>query len=129
MPRVNVLYFRENDGAVPLLDWLADLPAKAVVKCQVSLARLEMEGHELRRPVADYLRDGVYELRPSFHGVHYRMLYFFHGRDAVVVSHGITKEQKVPAVEIARAIQRKKQFESDPQAHTFARGRQEDLRS
>ena len=83
------------------------------------LARLESEGHELRRPIADLLRDGIYELRPSFAGVHYRILYFFHGNHAVVVSHGLTKRREVPRVEIERAIQRMKRFRSDPAGHTF----------
>ena len=55
------------------------------------MAQLEGRGHELRRPAADFLRDGVYELRPSYQGVNYRILYFFAGRDIVVVSHGLKK--------------------------------------
>jgi hypothetical protein len=47
---------------------------------------LEQQGHELRRPIADFLRDGIYELRPSVQGVNYRILYFFSGRNVVVVS-------------------------------------------
>ena len=59
---------------------------------------LKQQGHELRRPIADFLRDGIYELRPSFQGVHYRILYFFSGRNVVVVSHGIVKEAEVPEI-------------------------------
>src|ERR1019366_4808136 len=55
-------------------------------------------GHELRRPIADILRDEIYELRPSHRGVQYRILYFFRDRDVVVLSHGIMKRQKVPDV-------------------------------
>jgi len=73
----------------------------------------------LRRPIADYLRDSIYELRPSLAGVQYRILYFFHGNQAAVVSHGVIKESKVPAVEIERAIQRMKRFQSNPSRHTF----------
>ena len=29
-------------------------------------------------------------------GIHYRVLYFFHGHAAIVVSHGVVKSQKVP---------------------------------
>ena len=43
MPPTDLVYFRDEDGAVPLLDWLA-------------------LGYELRRPEADMLRDGVHEL-------------------------------------------------------------------
>jgi hypothetical protein len=83
------------------------------------IAQLEAKGHELRRPAADFLRDAIYELRPSYQGVNYRILYFFSGKDIVVLSHGITKEGPVPDVEINRAIERKKRFEVDPKAHTY----------
>lgn len=77
------------------------------------LARLESEGHEVRRSVADYLRDGIHELRPSFSGVHYRILYFFYDNDVVVVSHGRPKENSVVAA--------KKKFESAALQYTFDR--------
>jgi phage-related protein len=101
------------------MEWLEGLPRKASAKCLAYLSRLEGEGHELRRPIGDYLRDGIYELRPSLAGVHYRILYFFHGSEAVVVSHGLTKEGSVPKMEIERAIRRMKQFQSSPRNHTF----------
>jgi len=47
------------------------------------------------------------------------MLYFFHGRTAVVVSHGIVKESAVPPREIAVAVKRKKAFQADPDKHGF----------
>jgi phage-related protein len=115
---VELLYYQDSEGTVPLVTWLDEAGPKVVQKCLVRLARLEQMGHDLRRPEADYLRDGIYELRASYQGVHYRMLYFFHGRTAVVVSHGITKEQAVPPREIAIAIQRKQRFEQDPKRYT-----------
>jgi hypothetical protein len=63
-------------------------------------------GHELRRPEADFLRDGIYELRVSLGGVHHRILYFFHGATAAVVSHGLVKERVVPSKEIDHAVER-----------------------
>ena len=119
MPQTRLVYYREENGTVPIVEWLARLPRKANTKCHVYLTRLESEGHELRRPNGDYLRDGIYELRPSFDGVHYRILYFFQGNEAVVVSHGLTKERSVPSVEIERAIRRMKRFQSNPPKHTF----------
>jgi phage-related protein len=76
-------------------------------------------GHELRRPEADFLRDGIYELRVSHRGVHHRILYFFHGAIAAVVSHGLVKERVVPPREIDRALERKKRFEANPPRHTY----------
>ena len=76
-------------------------------------------GHELRRPEADILRDGIYELRVSLQGVQHRILYFFHGTVTSVVSHGLIKERVVPPKEIDRAIERKRRFEVNAGRHTY----------
>src|SRR6266446_7035475 len=81
----------------------------------------ERQGHELRRPIADILRDGIYELRPSYQGVNYRILYFFSGKNIVVISHGLSKKAKVPAIEIDRAIERKNKYEANPEVHGVKR--------
>jgi phage-related protein len=119
VPKTRVVLFREADGSCPFLEWFDELPAKVQDKCYLRLERLRETGHELRRPEADFLRDGIYELRVGFRGVHHRMLYFFHGAIAAVVSHGLVKEQLVPPKEIDRAVKRKKQFEADPPRHTY----------
>ena len=80
-------------------------------------------GPRASAPEADYLGDGIYELRATYQGVHYRMLYFFHGRAKVVVSHGIVKEREVPSTEIDVAVRTKEAFEADPTSHTFRPGR------
>jgi phage-related protein len=114
------VFFREpKDNSVPLVDWLEKLPAKVQAKCIERIDRLGELGHELRRPEADLLREGIYELRASYQGVHYRMLYFFAGRAVVVLSHGFTKERVVPPGEIDRAIRRRKLVESDFGKFTF----------
>jgi phage-related protein len=100
------------------MDWFGAIPPKAQDKCLVRLERLQQLGHELRRPEADFLRDGIYELRVGLQGINYRMLYFFHGRAAVVVSHGIVKERVVPSREIDLALLRKAQFGANPRRHT-----------
>lgn len=119
MPRTEVVFYREDDGSVPALEWLDGLgQPKAVAKCRTRIERLGELGHELRRPDADFLRDGIHELRISLSGIQYRLLYFFHGRTAAVLSHGIIKEGRVPPAEIERAIRRGAKFRADPQRHT-----------
>lgn len=120
MPKTTVVLYREEDGSCPFLDWYGKLPVKAQAKCLLRLERLRALGHELRRPDADYLRDGIYELRVRFRHVQFRVLYFFHGTVAAVVSHGIAKEGAVPAREIERAVDRKKRFEADPIKHSHS---------
>ena len=119
MPKTRLLLYQEEDGAVPLLDWLDRLPEKAVPKCRTRMDCLEEQGYELRRPVGDYLRDDIYELRASLQGIHYRILYFFHGSSAVVLTHGLTKEKQVPPKEIDYAVERKKIFQENPDKHTY----------
>jgi phage-related protein len=120
MPQTRVVFYREEDGAVPILDWLDTLPEKAQDKCRLKLERLQERGHELRRPEADFLRDGVYELRVRHGRVNYRMLYFFYENIAAVISHGVVKEQRVPPKEIDRAVTAKERFVRAPKRHTYA---------
>jgi phage-related protein len=120
VPKTTVVLYRDEDGSCPFLDWYGELPVKAQAKCLLRVERLRELGHELRRPEADYLRDGIYELRVRCQHVQFRILYFSHGSAAAVVSHGIVKEGAVPAKEIDRAIQRKKCFEADPAAHSHS---------
>lgn len=118
MPQLGLIAYQEDDGRVPFLDWLSSLSAKAQEKCRVRLRRLRDYGYELRRPETDYLRDGIYELRIRLGTTNYRILYFFHGRTAAVVSHGLVKERQVPDREIARALARKGRFDEAPGKHT-----------
>lgn len=102
-------------------DWLQELKdsnLKAYVDCRAKIKRLAQEGHELRRPTADFLQDGIYELRAKQGHVNYRILYFFHGKNVAVLSHSLTKEREVPAADLKRALNRKKAFEANPTKHT-----------
>ena len=121
MPQTKLVFYQEDDGTCRVLDWLRTIPPKARMKCRVRMERLAEMGHELRRPEADLLRDKIYELRATLQGVHYRLLYFFHGNTVAVVASGIVKEDRVPPVEIDRTITRKRKFESDPTKHTYAK--------
>ena len=118
MPETEVVLFAEANGTCPLINWLDSLPSKVQDKCIVRVERLAEMSHELRRPEADYLRDGIYELRASHQGIHYRMLYFFHGRMAVL-SHGLVKEKKVPGREIELAVKHMTMYVDDPEKHTY----------
>jgi phage-related protein len=122
MPQTRLVFFRDADGAAPVWEWLKDLRAgnpKAYAKCIVRIRRLVELAHELRRPEADFLRDGIYELRARLGTVNYRILYFFHGRNVAVLAHAITKENEIAVVELNRAVERKRAFVASPITHTF----------
>ena len=118
MPETQVVLYEAENRAVPFLEWLDRLPPKAQDKCIVRVERLAAMGYELRRPEADFLRNGIYELRFAHQAINYRVLYFFCGRRAVI-SHGIAKERAVPSKEIDLALQRKARFAADPERHTY----------
>ena len=122
MPATKLVFFCDKDGEAPVLEWLAKLHKanlKAWLHCRARIVQLEQSGHELRRPAADFLRDGIYELRAKQGHVQYRILYFFHGRNIAVLAHSLTKEDRVPPVEIDRALARKQLFERNPKEHTY----------
>ena len=121
MPQTKIIFYKEDDGSVPVLEWLRRLQPKARDKCVIKIERLAALGHELRRPEADYLRDKIYELRIGLQGINYRILYFFYGNSAAILSHGIVKEKIVPPAEIDKAVSRKEEFEQNPKAHTYQR--------
>lgn len=123
MPRTDVVFYQGDEGNVPVFDWLKELrraDRRAYETSVAAIERLVQSGHELRRPLADFLRDGIYELRIRKGRVNYRILYFFHGRNLAILGHALTKEDRVPRADIERAIRRKKAFEADPQKHSYS---------
>jgi hypothetical protein len=52
---------------------LKTLDPDACSECMVVIERLRQFGHTLRRPTADYLRDGIHELRFRTGRVNYRL--------------------------------------------------------
>lgn len=120
MPKIQIVFFREDDGSVPFLKWFDGLPQHAKDQCLAKLTLLRDVGHELRRPAAENLGGGIYELRAKSRNVNYRILYFFHGQVAAVISHGIRKQQeRVPPREIDLARGRMARFKANPGAHAF----------
>jgi putative component of toxin-antitoxin plasmid stabilization module len=120
MPPVRLVFYREDGETVPVREWLTELRKRnrrAFAKCLIRLRRLAELGHELRRPEADYLRDGIYELRVREGRVNYRILYGFHNRLIAVLAHGLTKESDVPSVDIEKAIERMSRVNADPDSH------------
>jgi hypothetical protein len=74
MPETRVIFYQDEDGDAPVLDWLDELERKdpkGLLNCLDRIQKLASMGHQLRRPLADFLRDGIYELRASHRRVQY----------------------------------------------------------
>src|SRR5439155_18363086 len=116
MPRCQTIFYQEDDGTIPALDWLRAMgrrDLRVVQKLQARIERLEELGHELRRPEGDFLRDGIHELRARLGNTNFRPLYIFDGRTVAILVHGLTKEADVPDSEIHLALDRKRRYEID----------------
>jgi len=118
MPRTNIVIYKGEDGAVPLIEWLKSQTPKVQDKCIALVELLASKGHELRRPYADYLDGGIYELRPTVKHVQYRILYCFVGRNIVLLTNGLVKTKKIPARQIHKAIEYRDKFVENPQRHS-----------
>ncbi len=121
MPAIEIVFYREGNSA-PVLDWLTALKTqdrRAYAKCVAHIRLLAQLGHELRRPLADYLEQGIHELRIRRRRVNYRILYFLHGRAIGVLVHAFAKEDQIPEADVVRAIERKRRFEENPDRHRY----------
>ncbi len=121
MGKVDIIFFKDDRGRVPVIDWMGDIPKNASAKGYLWIEeKLAKHGHELWRPHKGYLRDGIHELRWEQEGNQYRILCFFHQRTAVVLSCGLAKKtRKTPDNEIDKAVLRKGLFEGNPDKHTY----------
>jgi phage-related protein len=123
MPATRIVLFQDAKGEVPVLKWLnklAKLDKKGYANCIARIEQLSEYGFELRRPAADFLRDGIYELRAKHVRVQYRILYFFHGQNVVILAHAIIKEDnEVPDRDIELASTYKDLFVLNPEIYTY----------
>ncbi len=119
MPKTDIVIYQDKDGSVPLVKWLKKQPQKVQDKCIAMIDMLAADGYKLRRPYADYLDKGIYELRPTVKRAQYRILYCFIGKNVVLLTHGLVKTDKIPRAEIKRAIEYRNRFIQDPSLHGY----------
>jgi len=105
---MNVCYFIDNRGRLPVKEFIDELPLDERTKVFAYLEELRRQGHNLRRPLADYVTDGIYELRPKAN----RLFYFFFLRENAVFVHAIKKKTfKISENDIKICLRRKKYIE------------------
>jgi phage-related protein len=123
VPATEIVFYCDEHGHAPVLDWLDGIrksDPRGWAKCFARIEDLAERGHDLDRPHASVLEDGIYELRIRHIKTQYRILYFFYQRLTAVLVVGLTKKgDKVPPADIALAKARRREFESDPEGHTW----------
>ena len=88
MARKTVVYYPDARGNAPALEFLLGLDQTEQQKAFAYITYLEEHGEALRRPIADYLGEKLYELRPK----QIRILYAFVGKQYAVILHAFRKK-------------------------------------
>lgn len=108
MTAFSLEFYAGPSGDEPALDYIRRQAKAHRAKIGRALRYLEEVGPGARRPQADYLGDGIYELRVPIAQHQHRVLYFLHGRAIIVVTSAFLKnEGRVPEAELARARRRR----------------------
>jgi len=90
----NLVFYTAERGDSPLDDFLDGLDKKSRAKVAAYMSLLEEEGQNLKRPYADIVRGKIRELRIHYVSNHYRILYFFHMFDQIVLVHAFSKKTR-----------------------------------
>lgn len=107
MGEKRILYYLDRRGRNLVLDEIRRLVPSEQRKIDAHISFLQESGEELRRPIADYVGDKRYELRPGPH----RVLYFFFLRDNAVLLHLFRKRtDRLPDEEKRVALSRMTDF-------------------
>jgi phage-related protein len=100
----SVYYFVDERGENPVKEFIKSLALKERAKVFAYISELKKQGNNLRRPMADYVEDGIYELRPKDN----RIFYFFYLKDNAVLVHAIKKRvQEIPRNDLKLCLKRK----------------------
>ena len=105
----HVYFFVDEHGRSPVEEFMKELTEKEDAKIRAYIRILKELGHNLRRPIADYLGEGIYELRPQSH----RVFYFFFMKDSAILLHILRKKtDKIPLSDFNLCLKRKKEVEA-----------------
>ncbi len=104
----NIYYFVDENKNNPVKEFIDSLTKEEQAKIYAYVKELKKQGNNLRRPMADYLKKGIYELRPKDN----RIFYFFYLRNNAVLIHAIKKKtKKIPERDLRLCVKRKTRTE------------------
>lgn len=106
------IFYIDEEGYSPVEEFLDRLDESAKAKITARIEFLGKYWHQVRRPLVDYLEDGLYELRVQFAKDRVRVIYAYMFKNYIVLLHGIIKRTaKVPENDKSIAKQRRIHFE------------------
>ena len=110
LKQFNKINLIEVDGKNLTLEFLGQQQTAVKAKILKNMLELDRLGIAAKRPLVDYLRDDIYELRTGLNHINYRLLYFFDVLDIILITHGLKKEKEVPSNEVDYAIKIKNEY-------------------
>ena len=106
-----IVYYEDSNGVSQVYDFINSQKVANQSKIASWLSLLEEKGPVLPRPYADFLKDGIHELRIKLSGNQFRILYFFCFKDFVVLTNSFTKTtSRVPVKQIRMAKKHREDF-------------------
>jgi phage-related protein len=109
--KVPLVFFRTQAGAEPVRDWLLELDSDDRQAIGRDLMQVQF-GWPVGMPLCRSLGKGLWEVRTNLSdGRAARVLFCFADGELVALAGFIKKTQKTPALEIATALKRKKEYE------------------
>lgn len=106
-----IVYYEDSNGVSQVYDFINSQKVTNQAKISSWLSLLEEKGPVLPRPYADFLRNGIHELRIKLSGNQFRILYFFCFKDFVVLTNSFTKTtSRVPEKQIRMAEKHREDF-------------------
>lgn len=105
-------FYEDEQGESNVKEFLDSIEnEKLKAKVLKDIGLLQNRGTELRKPHADYIEDGIWELRTKQSSNISRILYFTFTNNKIVLLNGfIKKQQKTPRNEIDRAKKYKNDY-------------------
>lgn len=111
MEEFEAIFYATVDGREPAREFILKLNVKMRAKVLRTITLLEHNGTNLRMPVSQYLREGIFELRAQVSTDITRVFYFFVvGKKAVLTNGIVKKTQKTPEAAIELAIKYRQDY-------------------
>lgn len=106
----NIIYYKKNNK-IPVKDFIDSQPTKVKAKILRNLQLLSEFGPNIGWPLISNIGDNLWELRTTFQGNQYRILFSLVSGKIVLLVHGFTKKtQKIPRSDLDLAYKRLREY-------------------
>jgi phage-related protein len=109
---LKLLFYENENGRMPVKEELEALSVPDQAKAAAHLSLLQEQGHTLREPHVKHMQDKLKELRFKVSVGQYRIFFFFHVGDKVILVHSLQKKtQATPKQDLRIALKRMKDWQ------------------